>query len=39
VRPSALATLNWSSQKSFGLLHLITLPAAASFVVAFLMMT
>jgi sterol desaturase/sphingolipid hydroxylase (fatty acid hydroxylase superfamily) len=38
VRPSALATLNWSSQKSFGLLHLITLPAAASFVVAFLMM-
>ncbi len=38
VRPGALATLNWSSQKSFGLLHLITLPAAASFVVAFLMM-
>lgn len=38
VRPAALATLDWGSQKSFGLLHLLRLPPAASFVVAFLLM-
>jgi sterol desaturase/sphingolipid hydroxylase (fatty acid hydroxylase superfamily) len=38
VRPGALATLNWSSQQSFGLLHLLSLPPVASFVVAFLLM-
>ena len=38
VRPGALATLNWSSQTAFGLLHLVKWPHTASFVVAFLMM-
>jgi sterol desaturase/sphingolipid hydroxylase (fatty acid hydroxylase superfamily) len=38
VRPTALAMLDWGSQTSFGLLHLLRLPPAASFLVAFLLM-
>ncbi len=38
VRPGALAATNWGSQKSFGLLNVVKLPQAASFVLAFLMM-
>src|SRR5262249_9715555 len=36
VRPGALATLNWRAQQSFGLLHLLNIPPAASFVLAFI---
>lgn len=38
VRPGAMATLDWSSQQSFGFLHFFHLPAAAAFVVAFLLL-
>jgi sterol desaturase/sphingolipid hydroxylase (fatty acid hydroxylase superfamily) len=38
VRPAALATLNWSSQKTFGLLRLLSLPPAASFILAVLLL-
>jgi sterol desaturase/sphingolipid hydroxylase (fatty acid hydroxylase superfamily) len=38
VRPGALAAMKWGSQKSFGLLYLVKLPQAASFVLAFLLM-
>jgi sterol desaturase/sphingolipid hydroxylase (fatty acid hydroxylase superfamily) len=38
VRPSALHALNWTSGKSFGLIHLFSLPAWAQFLVAFLLL-
>jgi sterol desaturase/sphingolipid hydroxylase (fatty acid hydroxylase superfamily) len=38
VRPGALHALNWSSQKPFGLLHLLHLPLAGGFVLAFLLL-
>src|SRR5436190_8733387 len=38
VRPAAITTLNWATQKPFGLVHLITLPPALGFIAAFLLM-
>ena len=38
VRPSALSALNWASAKPFGLVHVIALPVAVQFVIAFLLM-
>ena len=38
VRPAALHALAWSSQKSFGLIHLAQIPPAAEFILAFLLM-
>jgi sterol desaturase/sphingolipid hydroxylase (fatty acid hydroxylase superfamily) len=36
VRPSALVALKWTSARSFGLIHLLSLPPWAQFTVAFL---
>src|SRR6266576_1842857 len=38
VRPAAITTLNWATQKPFGLVHLITLPPALGFIASFLLM-
>jgi sterol desaturase/sphingolipid hydroxylase (fatty acid hydroxylase superfamily) len=38
VRPSALGALSWLSGQSFGLIHLVPLPAWAQFLVAFLLL-
>jgi sterol desaturase/sphingolipid hydroxylase (fatty acid hydroxylase superfamily) len=38
VRPAAQATLHWAGMKPFGLVHLVPLPAAAQFIIAFLLM-
>lgn len=38
VRPSALQTLNWSSQTSFGLLHLFQAPGWMRFIIGFLLL-
>jgi sterol desaturase/sphingolipid hydroxylase (fatty acid hydroxylase superfamily) len=38
VRPGALHTLNWDSQKPFGLLHFLNLPPVASFLLTFLLL-
>lgn len=38
VKPSALHALNWSSQTSFGLLHLFPAPGWARFIVGFLLL-
>jgi sterol desaturase/sphingolipid hydroxylase (fatty acid hydroxylase superfamily) len=38
VRPAALKTLGWSSESSFGLLHLARLPPAVQWIMAFLLM-
>ncbi len=38
VRPAALATLSWATQKPFGLVHLVALPRALGFIVSFLLM-
>jgi sterol desaturase/sphingolipid hydroxylase (fatty acid hydroxylase superfamily) len=38
VRPSAIQTLNWASGKSFGLVHLVPLPASAQFVMGFFLL-
>ena len=38
VRPSALHTLNWASQTSFGLLHWFPLPVWANLIVGFLLL-
>jgi sterol desaturase/sphingolipid hydroxylase (fatty acid hydroxylase superfamily) len=38
VRPTALSTLDWASEKPFGLLHVIPMPVAVQFVLAFLLM-
>src|SRR5437016_489785 len=38
VRPAVIATLNWATQKPFGLVHLIALPPALGFIASFLLM-
>jgi len=38
VRPTALAVLQWAADKPFGLIHIVPMPVAAQFVVAFLLM-
>ena len=38
VRPVALHALAWSSQKPFGLVHLVQIPPAVEFILAFLLM-
>ncbi len=38
VRPSALHTLNWTAENSFGLLQLVPAPAWAQFIVGFLLL-
>src|SRR6266513_1375357 len=38
VRPAAITTLNWATQKPFGLVHLIALPPALGFIASFLLM-
>jgi sterol desaturase/sphingolipid hydroxylase (fatty acid hydroxylase superfamily) len=38
VRPSALRALNWTSEKSFGLVHLVPLPPWARFLLAFVLL-
>jgi sterol desaturase/sphingolipid hydroxylase (fatty acid hydroxylase superfamily) len=38
VRPAALHTLAWTSAQPFGLMHLLTLPGWAQFLVAFLLL-
>src|SRR4051812_42232715 len=38
VRPAAMRTLNWSADTSFGLLHVLALPAAAQAIVGFLLL-
>ncbi len=38
VRPAATAAMGWAGRERFGLIHLVELPAAAQFVIAFLLM-
>ncbi|MGZ8920859.1 MAG: sterol desaturase family protein [Limisphaerales bacterium] len=38
VRPSAVSARNWASEESFGLVHVLRLPAWVQFVVAFLLL-
>jgi sterol desaturase/sphingolipid hydroxylase (fatty acid hydroxylase superfamily) len=38
VRPAAIATLSWTTQKPFGLVHLLALPSTLQFIAAFLLM-
>ena len=38
VRPTALAVLQWASDKPFGVLHMLPLPPIVQFVVSFLLM-
>jgi sterol desaturase/sphingolipid hydroxylase (fatty acid hydroxylase superfamily) len=38
VRPAAMATLSWATQKPFGLVHLVALPPALGFIASFLLM-
>src|SRR5947208_12105056 len=38
VRPTALATLHWANAKTFGVIHLVRLPAPLEFAVSFLLM-
>src|SRR3989304_277292 len=38
VRPTALAVLQWAADKPFVLIHIVPMPVAAQFVVAFLLM-
>src|SRR3954447_5458564 len=38
VRPAAMNALNWSTETSFGLLHVLPLPAPAQAVVGFLLL-
>ena len=38
VRPAAMATLSWVTQKPFGLVHLVALPPALGFIASFLLM-
>jgi sterol desaturase/sphingolipid hydroxylase (fatty acid hydroxylase superfamily) len=38
VRPAALAALRWTSDASFGLVHLVSMPPAVAFVLSFLLM-
>lgn len=38
VRPAALAVSQWAADKPFGVIHIVPMPVAAQFVVAFLLM-
>lgn len=38
VRPAALSALNWSTEKPFGLVHALHLPAVGKFIISFLWM-
>ncbi|MBA2622099.1 MAG: sterol desaturase family protein [Chthoniobacterales bacterium] len=38
VRPAALSAMRWTGQQSFGLIHVVPMPAGAQFVIAFLLM-
>jgi sterol desaturase/sphingolipid hydroxylase (fatty acid hydroxylase superfamily) len=38
VRPAAMATLSWATQKPFGLVHLVALPPVLGFIASFLLM-
>lgn len=38
VRPAALSVLAWASERPFGLIHVLPMPAAVQFVIAFLLM-
>jgi sterol desaturase/sphingolipid hydroxylase (fatty acid hydroxylase superfamily) len=38
VRPTAQATLHWANGKTFGLIHLVSLPAPLGFALSFLLM-
>jgi sterol desaturase/sphingolipid hydroxylase (fatty acid hydroxylase superfamily) len=38
VRPTALAVLDWASNRPFGIAHLVPMPVAAQFVLSFLLM-
>jgi len=38
VRPAATAAMGWAGRERFGLIHIVELPAAAQFVIAFLLM-
>src|SRR6266699_4678261 len=38
VRPTALATLHWANAKTFGVIHLVPLPAPFEFALSFLLM-
>ena len=38
VRPAALATVQWGSEKPFGLIHMVALPAPVQFILAFLLL-
>ena len=38
VRPTALATLHWANAKTFGVIHLVPLPAPLEFALGFLLM-
>lgn len=38
VRPAAQSALHWASAKPFGLIHIVPLPVAVQFIIAFLLM-
>ena len=38
VRPAALRTLDWASERPFGLVHVLSLPAWAQFAIGFLLL-
>jgi len=38
VRPAAMSAMRWTGQQSFGLIQLVAMPAAAQFIIAFLLM-
>ena len=38
VRPAALSALDWASERTFGLVHVMPMPAAVQFIIAFLLM-
>ena len=38
VRPAALSALDWASERPFGLVHVVPMPAAVQFIIAFLLM-
>ena len=38
VRPAALSALDWASERPFGLVHIVPMPVAIQFIIAFLLM-
>jgi sterol desaturase/sphingolipid hydroxylase (fatty acid hydroxylase superfamily) len=38
VRPAALSVLAWASERPFGLIHVVPMPVAVQFIIAFLLM-